>query len=128
LVLFNVSQYKPLALAAFRKLPPPEAIKVLKDCVTLSFRFNVISRYILCEVERQNSGQDLSWNTSNATIEHILPDHLDEEWGEIFSEDEHARFVERLGNYALLKKGKNKDIGQELFDAKKEVFVTSQYQ
>lgn len=190
LVLFNVSQYKPLALAAFRKLQPLEAVKVLKDCVTLSFRFNVISRlgthelearyneaalgieqekfttasdargslrsvyvdddqfradfkvfrqatstkgkkiirYILCEVERQYSGQDLSWSSSTATIEHVLPDHLDEEWGKIFSEDEHARYVERLGNYALLEKGKNKDIGQGLFDVKKEVFMTSQYQ
>jgi len=190
LVLFNVSQYKPLALAAFRKLEPIEAVKVLKDCVTLSFRFNVISRlgthelearyneaalgieqenfttasgargslksvyvdddqfradfevfrqvtsakgkkiirYILCEVERQHSGQDLSWSSSTATIEHVLPDHLDEEWGKIFSEDEHARYVERLGNYALLEKGKNKDIGQELFDVKKEEFLTSQYQ
>lgn len=190
LVLFNVSQYKPLALAAFRKLPPLEAVKMLKDCVTLSFRFNVISRlgthelearyneaalgieqerfttasearkglkpvyvdddqfraafevfrqatstkgkkvirYILCELERQHSGQDLSWSSSTATIEHILPDRLDEEWAETFSEDEHARYVERLGNYALLEKGKNKEIGQEIFDVKKKVFMTSQYQ
>jgi len=190
LVLFNVSQYKPLALAAFRKLQPLEAVKVLKDCVTLSFRFNVISRlgthelearyneaalgveqekfttasgariglksvyvdddqfradfevfrqatstkgkkvirYILCELERQHSGQDLAWSNSTATIEHVLPDHLDDEWGEIFDEDEHARYVERLGNYALLEKGKNKDIGQQLFDAKKAAFMTSQYQ
>ena len=190
LVLFNVRQYKPLALAAFRQLTPSEAVKVLKDCVTLSFRFNVISRlgthelearyneaalgiekgsfetasaarvslnsvyvdddqfradfevfrqatstkgkkiirYILCELERQHSGQDLAWSNSTATIEHILPDHLDEEWGQIFSEDEHARYAERLGNYALLEKGKNKDIGQKRFDVKKEVFATSQYQ
>lgn len=189
LVLFNVSQYKPLALAAFRRLSPVEAVRVLKDCVTLSFRFNVISRlgthelearynegalaikegkskaaagtrdslmsvyvdddqfradfevfrqatsmkgkkiirYILCELERQHSGHDLAWSNSNATIEHILPDHLDEEWGRIFSEDEHARYVDRLGNYALLEKGKNKDIGQKPFDQKKEVFATSQY-
>ncbi len=190
LVLFNVSQYKPLALAAFRRLSAPEAVKVLQDCVTLSFRFNVISRlgthelearyneaalgiekgdattasaarnnlqsvyvdddqfradfevfrqatstkgkkiirYILCELEKQHSGQDLSWSSSNATIEHILPDHLDEAWSEVFSEDEHARYVERLGNYALLERGKNKDIGQALFDVKKVVFAQSQYQ
>ena len=57
LVLFNVSQYKPLALAAFRRLAPVEAVKVLKDCVTLSFRFNVISRLGTHELEaRYNEG------------------------------------------------------------------------
>lgn len=189
LLLFGVSQYKPLALAAFRKLKGDEAVRVLKDCVTLSFRFNVISRlgthelekrfneaalgvesgavtnaadvrkllanvyvdddqfradfevfrqttsskgkkvirYILCELERQNSGQDLNWTTAEATIEHILPDNLDDYWATIFSEDEHARYVDRLGNYALLEYGKNKGIGQKPFSDKAVVFVTSQY-
>jgi len=188
LVLFGVSQYKPLALAAFRTLTSDEVVKVLKDCVTLSFRFNVISRlgthelekcfneaalglqhgtvtkasgvrallqpvyvdddqfradfevfrqsvrrgkkiirYILCELERQNSGHDLSWSTASATIEHILPDHLDDHWSTIFSEDEHDRYVERIGNYALLKYGKNKGIGQQPFAEKAVVFATSQY-
>ncbi|OYV05173.1 MAG: hypothetical protein CFE26_12955, partial [Verrucomicrobiales bacterium VVV1] len=163
--------------------------RVLKDCVTLSFRFNVISRlgthelekrfneaalglqsgsvtrasgvrgllqavyvdddqfradfevfrqsisskgkkiirYILCELERQNSGHDLSWSTASATIEHILPDHLDDHWATIFSEDEHDRYVERLGNYALLEHGKNRGIGQLPFADKSLAFETSQY-
>ncbi len=189
LVLFGVSQYKPLALAAFRKVNGDEAVKVLKDCVTLSFRFNVISRlgthelekrfneaalglqngavikasgvrgllqavyvdddqfradfevfrqsvsskgkkiirYILCELERKNSGHDLSWMSASATIEHILPDHLNGQWATIFSEDEHDRYVERLANYALLEYGKNKGIGQQPFANKAVVFETSQY-
>jgi hypothetical protein len=35
--------------------------------------------------------------------------------------------VDRLGNYALLEQGKNKDLGQKPFDAKKRSFATSQY-
>ena len=189
LVLFGVSQYKPLALAACRKLGGDDAVKVLKDCVTLSFRFNVISRlgthelekrfndaalgvdtgkvttasgvrgllapvyvdddqfradfevfrqatsskgkkiirYILCELEHQHSGHDSDWSTTNATIEHVLPDSLDDHWATIFSEDEHARYVDRLGNYALLEYGKNKGIGQEPFADKAVVLATSQY-
>lgn len=189
LLLFGVSQYKPLALAAIRKLNPANAVTVLRDCVTLSFRFNMISRlgthelerryneaalgvesgaltspaavrerlkavyvdddqfkadfevfrqattskgkkllrYILCELERQHSGQDLSWSGTTATIEHILPDSFDDGWEDSFSEEDHLRFVDRLGNYALLEKGKNKDIGQKPFDEKAEVLATSQY-
>lgn len=189
LVLFGVSQYKPLALAAFRSLKREEAVRVLKDCVILSFRFNVISRlgrheletrfnqaalaiqagtvynasgvrkslapvyvdddqfradfevfrqpvsnkgkklirYILCELECRNSGQDLNWATTSATIEHILPEKLDDHWASDFSEEEHDRNVERLGNYALLEYGKNKEIGHQPFEIKAPVFGTSQY-
>ena len=55
---------------------------------SISSKGKKIIRYILCELERQHSGQDLSWSTASATIEHILPDHLDEHWATIFSEDE----------------------------------------
>jgi hypothetical protein len=189
LVLFGVSQYKPLALAVCRKLGAEEVVKVLKDCVTLSFRFNVISRlgthelekrfndaalgvdtgkvttafdvrallapvyvdddqfradfevfrqatsskgkkiirYILCELEHQHSGHDSDWSTTNATIEHVLPDNLDDHWATTFSEDEHARYVDRLGNYALLEYGKNIGIGQKPFAVKANVLATSQY-
>jgi hypothetical protein len=189
LVLFGVSQYKPLALAALRKLDADEAVKVLRTCVILSFRFNVISRlgthelekrfneaalalengivtkasgvrdllravyvdddqfmadfevfrlptsskgkkilrYILCELERRHSGHDSSWNTTTATIEHILPGSLDDHWAASFSEEEHARYVDRLGNYALLEHGKNKSLAQKPFAEKAPVYGTSQY-
>ena len=189
LILFGVSQYKPLALAAFRKLKRRRggagaqglrhplvplqcdqpvgthelekryneaALGLQSGTVTKAagvrellqpvyvdddqfradfevFRQSVSSkgkkiiRYILCELERQNSGQDLNWSDATATIEHILPDHLDEHWAGIFSEDEHSRYVERLGNYALLEYGKNKGIGQQPFTEKSVVFETSQY-
>lgn len=190
LVLFGVSQYKPVALAAIRRLEPDAVVRVLRDCVTLSFRFNIISRlgthelerlynevalgiesgelttpasirkrlmpvyvdddqfkadfeifrqpttnegkkilrYILCELERERSQRDLSWNNTTATIEHILPDNLTETWEKVFSEENHIRFVDRLGNYALLEKGKNKDAGQKVFSEKAIVFAGSQYQ
>lgn len=189
LILFGVSQYKPLALAAIRKLIPVHAVTILRDCVALSFRFNVISRlgthelerryneaalgietgalttpaavrgrlmpvyvdddqfkadfevfrqpatskgkrllrYILCELERQHSGQDLTWSATTATIEHIAPASLDDGWEGLFSSEEHLRLVDRLGNYALLERGKNRDIGQKPFEQKAEVLKTSQY-
>lgn len=40
-------------MAAFRKLNGDEAVKILRDCVTLSFRFNVISRLGTHELEKR---------------------------------------------------------------------------
>lgn len=187
--LFNVSQYKPLILAAVRRLENPDVAIVLRDCVAISLRFNVISRlgtqelerryndaalhierdgirnpadlrqtlrsvyvdddqfradfsvfrqptstrgkrllrYIFCELEKQSSGHDLAWYATSATVEHILPESLSEDWQDVFSEEAHQRYVDRLGNYALLERGKNKEVGQQTFTEKKVIFETSQY-
>jgi uncharacterized protein with ParB-like and HNH nuclease domain len=43
LKLFNVTQCYPLLLVAFEKLPLPEFERVLRACVIISFRYNVIA-------------------------------------------------------------------------------------
>ena len=187
--LFHVSQFRPLILAAARRLENADIAIVLRDCVAISFRFNVISRlgtqelerryndaalkierdgvrtpaelrqtlrsvyvdddqfradfevfrqptstrgkrllrYILCELEKQFSGHDFAWHATSATVEHILPESLSDDWADLFSEENHQRYVDRLGNYALLERAKNKEAGQQLFTGKKAVFGTSQY-
>jgi hypothetical protein len=53
LKLFDVSQYKPLILAAGQAAMVPEDIKkVLRACVIISFRFNVISKKSTHELEQ----------------------------------------------------------------------------
>ncbi|MEX2380757.1 MAG: HNH endonuclease family protein, partial [Opitutales bacterium] len=94
---------------------------------TTSSKGKKVIRYILCELERQNTSQDLNWSTATATIEHLLPENLDDHWASIFSEDEHLRYVDRLGNFALLEFGKNKELGQKSFTDKRTVLETSQY-
>ncbi len=190
LVLFGVGQYRPLALAALDKMDGNEVVTVLRDCVTLSMRFNMVARrgthelekrynlaaiavtegraetaaeirkfllpayvddeefrsdferyqlprspkgkklvrYVLCELEHQNSGQDLSWGSLRATIEHIVPESLTAEWEECFPSTRHAELVDRLGNFALLESGLNNQIGQEPFSEKVLAFRKSQYQ
>ena len=187
--LFGVGQYKPLALAAQREFSAQEFTSVLRDCVVLSFRFNVVGqkgthdlekqfnlaaieisngtvtrasqvrrrlaavyvddeefrsdfatyrlntsgkakrlvRYILCELERQEQGADLSWEASRATIEHVLPTQPGECWNASFTHEEHQRSVQRLGNLALLEHDKNRDIGSARFESKAPVLRTSQY-
>jgi hypothetical protein len=44
LKLFRVTQFRPLALAAWRRLKPVELVKVLKIVMVVSMRFNVIGR------------------------------------------------------------------------------------
>lgn len=44
LIMYSVSQYRPVVLAAWRMLPRGELAKVLRACDIVSFRYNVIAQ------------------------------------------------------------------------------------
>lgn len=50
--LFKVTQYKSLAIAAFKKFSKEEFIKVLKICAIISFRYSVIGRLNANDLEK----------------------------------------------------------------------------
>jgi hypothetical protein len=50
--LFGVTQYKPLFLAAVRNFPVADLASVLRYCVVISFRYNVISDRNTNELEK----------------------------------------------------------------------------
>lgn len=86
-------------------------------------------RYILVKMENQLSGKHIDFETTNATIEHILPENTIDYWNEYFSEDEHLNLVYRLGNYTLLEEKKNRvEAGNADFETKKEVFSGSEFE
>jgi hypothetical protein len=66
-------------------------------------------RYILCELERQMHGVDLDFESTNASIEHVLPEHPSSAWQDEFPAEVHARYVHRLGNYLLLEPKLNRE-------------------
>ncbi|KEH96704.1 DUF262 domain-containing protein [Clostridium massiliodielmoense] len=60
------------------------------------------------------------------TIEHILPESPSEEWQEEFGDDiDHYKY--RIGNYTLLKKDKNSEIGNKMFSDKKIEYKNSAF-
>ena len=85
-------------------------------------------RYILCTLERQLHNLDIDYETTAATIEHVLPEKPSPGWQGEFSRDVHERYVYRLGNYLLLEAKLNRQkAGNEGFAVKKAVYVQSQY-
>lgn len=86
-----------------------------------------IVRYVLCALERQLGNKNVLDETTPASIEHVLPESLSPEWRENFDEEQHARYVSRLGNYTLLDASRNQDVGNRAFAHKQAVFVNSDY-
>lgn len=66
-------------------------------------------RYILCALERQMHNVDIDFESTNASIEHILPEHPSSSWQDEFPPEVHARYVHRLGNYLLLEPKLNRE-------------------
>jgi hypothetical protein len=187
--MFKVRQPFPLLLAAHRALQDDQFAKVLRACVVIAFRYNVIGnlptneqervyytaaqklnqraaanapqllatlqeiyprddsfktvfadkiirttdsrnnrvvRYILCELERQHSGQDYDFESDTFNIEHVLPQNPEVGW-EQFTDEETEALVYRIGNMVLLAKGANRDIGNAAYAVKRPVMHASAF-
>lgn len=189
LVLFGVTQYRSLLLAVGRQFSAPDVSQFLRDCVVLSFRFNIIGnrntndlefafnslasriesreitsaftlrasirdsifpsddefreeftrceirsgrrkkliKYIFCRIERHLSQTDLDFDSTTATIEHILPERGGMDWDDLFPREKLERFAFRLGNYTLLETALNHEAGNIGYANKLPIYHRSQY-
>jgi hypothetical protein len=83
-----------------------------------------IVKYIYSKIEFYKHQNEISWDSDLYTIEHILPESADENWGG-FSDEEINRSVYRLGNLTLLEKKINRAAGTLPFNEKITFFNQS---
>jgi hypothetical protein len=84
-------------------------------------------RYLLSELEVGFGGQLIDFDSSDATVEHVLPENASTGW-ESFSHEDRQRDVRRLGNLTPLEYNLNKGLGNAEYERKREVYTTSRYQ
>ncbi|RCR69505.1 DUF262 domain-containing protein [Larkinella punicea] len=101
----------------------------LKMFNTTNSQQKKIARYILYKIESYLAGGvNASYDLDDGTIEHILPENMDEDWSQMFSDEEHSRNVYMLGNLTLLEPSKNgRDAAQKIMKDKIEVYKTSKF-
>ena len=83
-------------------------------------------RYLLAQLESGFGGQVIDFDSSSATIEHVLPANAAEGWVS-FPSDERSRDVGRLGNLTPLEYELNQPLGNSSFEKKRAIYQTSQY-
>lgn len=93
-----------------------------------SVRYDSFSRseatYILSKIEGHLSGKyNVKKFTDAATLEHILPQTLTKEWKSDFSEEEHEKYLNRIGNLTILHGIPNKKIKNSSFQEKKKTYA-----
>lgn len=95
-----------------------------------SFSYNSrnakIIRYILGKIEHFKGSQlDVQFDDENASIEHILPQNYDDQWG--VDEEKAPRLIGRLGNMCLLERNINRDLQDTSFETKKMAYSKSAF-
>lgn len=89
-------------------------------------RNNRVIKYILGKYERFKGGtRDVSSVSETDTIEHILPQHPGEEWGD--DNYEFDSLIYRLGNLCMLEKGFNRELENKSYKDKIEVYKQSSF-
>lgn len=145
----KTTKYDTFFPSVFNKIKDePDKVKALQDCIrkedlfvsNQEFEEAFISkslykqtefsftRLVLQEIDKtmQSQGQLPDYSTIN-TIEHIMPQTLDEEWKSYIGVDATDMNLERiknsLGNLCLISRPANSSIGQDPFEKKKNSYT-----
>lgn len=97
-----------------------------KSIRTTDNRGKKIVRLILCEIERYLSNKALDFDSESFNIEHILPQNPNQNWQ--FNDEEVSALVYRLGNMTLLSTNQNRDLGNQSYAKKTEIYQKSAFQ
>ena len=82
-------------------------------------------RYILCKLEADASNKEV--NEDSFSIEHILPESPSSDWRETFTDSQIEEMVYRIGNLTLLEPHLNRQVGNQIYPVKQEVYQQSVY-
>lgn len=103
--------------------------KFLQDFALLSIstrgQKKKLARYILCKLEADVSGIEV--NEDSFSIEHILPESPSSEWRQNFTDIQIEEMVYRVGNLTPLEPPLNRQVGNESYPIKREVYQQSVY-
>lgn len=87
-------------------------------------RNHKIVKYVYARMEEYKYQHDIDVEGDIFTIEHILPESADEDWGG-FSNEEISRSIYRLGNLTLLERSLNKNADIRPYSEKKDLYAQS---
>ena len=85
-----------------------------------------IARYLLCELERRESGSCPDHDDPSVSVEHIAPSGGGDGW-EDFGEPNRDALTSRLGNLVLLEKRRNRKLGHAPYAVKRDVYRKSAF-
>jgi uncharacterized protein with ParB-like and HNH nuclease domain len=117
-----------LLVSLFYRLRLPNDNEMKNELTTMNFYDGLkkYSKFILGKIEEHNTKVAVDFRNPKVTIEHIMPQKLDESWkvelGEKYQEV-HKTYLHNIGNLILTEF--NSEIGNNPFEEKKKKLATS---
>jgi uncharacterized protein with ParB-like and HNH nuclease domain len=117
-----------LLVSLFYRLRLPNDNEMKNELTTMNFYDGLkkYSKFILGKIEEHNTKVAVDFRNPKVTIEHIMPQKLDESWkvelGEKYQEV-HKTYLHNIGNLILTEF--NSEIGNKPFEEKKKKLATS---
>lgn len=101
--------------------------KIFRNDISTRDHKPLIAKYLLRNIEvKRLTSHPIVFLKDVATLEHILPQTMNDDWKKIFSDDEHKQFVHRIGNLTLLHGISNSKLQNKNFDEKKELYKSAE--
>lgn len=116
------------ALSPALNLSKAELAKCRKELNGELYRNSTQAKYILLRLDEDLADSSgVSYDHRIVTLEHVLPQapKSDSGWMGMFSEEQHAHWLHRLGNLVLLSRAKNAQAQNYEFAEKKERYFKS---
>lgn len=88
-------------------------------------RNHKIVKYIFSKIEKQSSGVEFDYTSEINTVEHILPEHPDENWE--ITDEIIERSIYKLGNLTVLERNLNKEAENKSFELKRAIYEKSNF-
>ncbi|YAF97932.1 MAG: HNH endonuclease family protein [Nodularia sp. CChRGM 3473] len=110
------------------QLQPQEQEYIIKILNENLYLIKKIRLYVLLRLDSALSEGKASYHFSNITVEHVLPQNpaSNSEWMDWFpSQEEHEKYVQRIGNLVLLSSSKNSQAQNYDFETKKQKYFTT---
>lgn len=95
-----------------------------KELRTTSSRNKNVVRHILFQIEKHTANYDYDTESDKYNIEHILPEHPSVEW-KAYDEHRDDKYIYRLGNMTLMEVKANRDLGNGVYQDKRELYCES---
>lgn len=86
-----------------------------------------LARYILWKLESDADTSNKPADEDGFSIEHILPESPSDHWRDDFTDDQIEEMVYNIGNLTPLEPKLNRQIGNEVYSIKQEVYQKSSY-
>jgi hypothetical protein len=121
----NQDLHAPLSPLQLTEAEKREFLRLLNGDL---YRSHHICKYIMLRLDERLSERVASYDYQGVSVEHVLPQNPapDSEWTKLFpTRDIRERYVHKLGNLALLSRGKNMNAENFDFEKKKRLYFST---